>query len=149
MKKIVFTLLAVLAFGWSSQGQERDCRAILYPLYVLEGVDSTTLPADKAEYYCNFSRCAFFITNEVPSDAIVNNITELTDRVTGKKVPNGFVADLNTISYWGYDYYTFRPRNYEKPIYFRMGRGNNVKYLGVRAYKETVSRHVYPEQFKD
>lgn len=149
MKKIVLTLLVVLAFGWTSQAQERNCRAVLYPLYILEGVDSTYLPEDKAEDYCDFSRCAFFITNEVPSDAIVHNITELTDRITGKKVPDGFVADLNTISYWGYDYDTFRPRRYEQPIYFRMGSGKNVQYLGVRGYRETMSRHTYPEQFKD
>ena len=149
MKKIFFTLIVVLAFGWTNTSKAQDCRAIVRPLYILEGIDSTFYPADKEEYWCNFSRCAFFITNEVPSDAIVHNITELTNSVTGQRVQKGFVADLNTISYWGYNYDAFRPRNYEKPIYFRMGRGENMQYLGVRSYRETASRNAYPEQFKD
>ena len=147
MKKIIFTFLILLALGWTNMSQAQDCSAIVRPLCILHGYDSITYPQEKMAYWCNFSRNAFFIVEEVPAGAIVNDISELTDLITGNKLSPNFVADLNTISYWAYNYYTFRPKGYEKPIYFRMGDKHSPKYLAVRSESETMDRTNNPEKY--
>jgi len=149
MKKIIFTTLIVFTMGWAGKIQAQDCNAIVRPLIILRNIDTNYYPAEKLAQYCIFSQCAFFITNQVPSDAIVNEITSLSNSVTGERVPQDFVADLNTISYWGYNFFEFRPRGYQQPIYFRMGSGSSVQYLGVRSYDEAMARSTEPERFKD
>lgn len=149
MRKIVFTVLVVFALGWTNLSQAQDCSAIVRPMCILRGIDTNTYPIEKLDYFCRISQHAFFITKEVPSDAVVHNISELTNTITGEKVPQSFVADLNTISFWGYNFEKFRPKDYRQPIYFRMGRGSNVQYLAVRTYKEAMAREDHPEEFQD
>ena len=149
MKKIVLTLLVVLACGWTSRCQAQDCAAIVRPFCILEGIDTNTYPAEKLEMYCQLSRCAFFITSHAPKGAIVHDISVLTNTLTNEKVPQDFVVDLNTISYWGYNFDRFRPLNYPQPVYFRMGHGNSAQYLGVRSYAEAMARSANPEVYKD
>lgn len=149
MKKIIIAAIAILAIGLTNQSKAQDCRSIVGPLIVLRGIDTNTYPAEKLDNYCQFSQNAFFITNQPPANAIVHDISELTNTVTGERVNQDFIADLNTISYWGYNFYNFRPRGEEGPIYFRMGRGRAVQYLAVRSYNEAMARTTHPEEFKD
>ena len=149
MRKIIFTALIVFALGWAEKIQAQDCDAIVRPLCIQRNLDPSIYPAEKLAQYCLFSRCAFFITNQVPREAIVNDISDLTNTITHEKVRQDFVADLNSISYWGYNFNEFRPRGYERPIYFRMGKGRTAQYLGVRSYNEAMARSTHPEQFKD
>lgn len=149
MKKIIFTVLVVVAFGWANNVDAQDCSAIVRPLCIQRDIDTNTYPAEKLQIFCHYSQCAFFITTNVPDEAVVNDISVLTNTITGEKVSRNFVADLNTISYWGYNFDKFRPKGMEKPIYFRMRRGNTTQYLGVRTLTEAISRSTHPEQFND
>ena len=149
MKKIILTALVVLALGWADRVQAQDCNAIVRPLCILRDIDTNTYPAEKLQIFCHYSQCAFFITQQLPERAVVNDISVLTNTITGEKVSRNFVADLNTISFWGYDFDKFRPHGWEGPIYFRMGRGSTTQYLGVRTYSEAMARSTHPEQFKD
>ena len=149
MKKIIFTFLILLALGWTNMSQAQDCSAIVRPLCMQMGYDTTSYPAEKLAYWCQFSQNAFFTTQTVPEGAIVHDISEVTDLFTGNKIPKGFVADLNTLSYFQYDFDEYRPRNYKKPIYFRMGDKGSSLYLAVRSYTEAMGRTDHPEEFED
>ncbi|MBQ6068936.1 MAG: hypothetical protein IJK84_05480 [Bacteroidales bacterium] len=149
MKKIILTAMVVMAFGWANESKAQDCRSIVRPMYILEGMDSTTYPVEKEEIYCIISHNAFFITQEVPEGAIVNDIGDLTDLITGQKLPKDYVADLNTISYYRYNFDKFRGKDFKQTVYFRMGKKGDIKYLGVRSYPEAMARWSNPEQFKD
>ena len=149
MKKIIFTLLVVFTLGLTNMVQAQDCRAIVRPLVILRGIDTSWYPAEKLEFFCQFSQNALFTVQSVPEGAIVHNIGEVTDLLTRQKAPQNMVADLNTLSYWQYDFDEFRPRDYKQPIYFRMGGEGSSQYLGVRCNNEAMARTNHPEEFKD
>ena len=107
MKKIVFTVLVVLALGCTQKCLAQNCRAIVRPYYITQGIDSTMYPAEKEAYLCQFSQNAFFITQQVPQGVAVHDLDELTNVVTGMKAPKNMEIDLNTLSYWQYDFHRF------------------------------------------
>jgi hypothetical protein len=149
MKKIIFTFIVVLAFGSTNTGWAQDCSTIVRPMVLQRGIDTNTYPAEKLEFFCHYSQNSFFITTQVPQGAIVHDINELTDLMSGEKVSRSFVADLNTLSIWRYNFNEFRPKDVKDPIYFRMGQGTGIQYLGVRVHNEAMARTLYPEQYKD
>ena len=149
MKKIIFTVLAVIVLGLTNMSQAQDCRAIVRPMYILRQIDSTTYPAEKEAYFCQISQNAFYLTQQVPSGATVYNLSELTNTITGERLSQNFEVDLNTLSYWQYDFYRFEPQGKGQTVYFRIGRRTNHQYLAVRPYNEAQARVDYPELYKD
>ena len=149
MKKIIFTVLAVIVLGWTNMSQAQDCRAIVRPMYILMQIDSTTYPAEKEAHFCQLSQKVFYLTQEVPNGATVYNLSDLTNTITGERLSQNYEVDLNTLSYWQYDFYRFHPQGKGQTVYFRIGRRSQHQYLAVRPYEEAQARVDHPEQFKD
>ena len=148
MKKIIFTVIVLFAMGWANMSQAQDCRAIVRPFYIQTGTDSTTYPIEKEEHLCLLSQNALFLTQQVPSGATVYDLSELTNIITDEKLAQNAEIDLNTFSYWGYDFYRFRPQGKGTTVYFRIGSRSDHRYLGVRSYGEALARTDHPEQFE-
>ncbi len=149
MKKIILSFIVVVVFGATNMASAQDCSAIVRPLCIQRNIDTSTYPAEKLELFCSYSRNIFFFTQQVPEGANVHDIWELTDYMTGEKLPRTFVPDLNTFSYWGYNFEQFRPNSSMEYVYFRMGEGSETQYLGVRPYGEAQYRTHYPEKYKN
>lgn len=147
MKKIVFTVLVVLALGCTQKCLAQNCRAIVRPYYITQGIDSTMYPAEKEAYLCQFSQNAFFITQQVPQGVAVHDLDELTNVVTGMKAPKNLEIDLNTLSYWQYDFHRFTRNG--QTAYFRIGKRSDNQYLGVRTHNEAQARTEHPEWEKN
>lgn len=155
MKKVIFIVFAVAVMGWAGHCQSedsslsRDCDAIVRPYIDLNYIDAETYPAEKLQYRCDFSKAAFYIVSEVPNGATVFDLSDLTNLVTGRKVPQDYPVDLNTFSYYAYNFMDFQRQDFKNTIYFRMGSRRDHRYLAVRSTTETSLRITYPEKFQD
>lgn len=138
MKKVfAVALLALIAtcFG-KIQAQSRDCNAIVLPhvAYNQEVLDE--MAPEKIDWYCRYSQSAFFFTNSVPSGAPVYQITDLKNNRTGNYVASDFKVDLNTLSFYAYNFNEYQYRHINDTVYYRLGSNNEARYLGVRTYLE-------------
>ena len=149
MKKVILLIIAVVSFGWTAFAQTgKDCNAILRPFYAQRGLSPDTYPAEKSEHFCNFSTNSFYFVDQLPHGAVFFSFSVLTNLMTGEKAPANTRVDLNTFSYFTYDFPTFQGQFPYKTIYFELV-GNDHRYLAVRPYGEAIDRTEYPEKYKD
>ena len=149
MKKILIITAIIFMVGLLNPAKAQDCEAIVGPYLTIRGLDPQSYPIEKQEYFCQVSRNTFYLVDEVPEGAPVYNIREVTNRLTGKKVSRDFVVDLNTLSFWEYDFMNFQVSHPYVTIYYRLGSNNTAQYLDVRNYGEALERTNFPERFKD
>ncbi len=149
MKQIVLTLLCAFAFfsAGISQAQvnyETDdflcdqCQQVALDKYWKNGL---LIPAFKLAYWCSFSKECFFVTDEVPEDAIIYDIEEIKNRRTGVYLPANYVVNIDSLNYFGYTFGTVqqRPGHWAKTIYYRTP-GSAHAYLAVRSYGDAQDR---------
>ena len=150
MKKIVLTIATVLLLGVTANAQstQRDCNAILQDYFAVSKNNPDTYPADKAEWRCKFSANAFYLTNDVPNGSTTFLFSQLTNLVTGVHPSDSTVIDLNTFSFYTYNFHDFQAKDYYRTIYFEL-KGGPYRYLAVRSWGEMFGRTDYPEQYKD
>lgn len=149
MKKIVITAVTVLLLGTAANAQNnRDCNAILRDYFAVSGHNPETYPPDKAEYRCQFSANSFYLTDDAPDGYIIFQFTELTNLLTGAHPAPVTTLDLNTFSYYTYNFDYFQGKDHRRTIYFDLD-GNGRHFLAVRSYGETMDRTVSPEKYKD
>ena len=137
MKRIVSTILLLTIFAVSLCAQ--NCDEIVLPHVNYDRAKLEQMPKEKVQWYCDFSRNSFFVTNEVPAGSVVHDIRDVVNKRTGAHIANGFVVDLSQLSYYAYNFNEFQYQNYEKTIYFHTP-GSTYKYLGLYSINETHRR---------
>lgn len=141
MKKYLSTALVIMMLVHVASASAQDCKAIVLPRlhYDLALYDEMMeYSSEKLDDLCTFSKNTFFEADKVPSDAVVYEITDVTFYKDMTRLPKDFVVDLNTLSYYAYDFMAFQMSNYGKTLYFRTP-GSVHKYLGVRSIEEVNS----------
>lgn len=112
MKKlVVFATLFVVAFGGM---KAQDCEAIMLPYFngnTERMVEYRDKAPEKYMYRCIFAQSAFYVSDTVPAGMEVFSISEVRNKVTGEPLPSNFVVDLNTLSYYAFNFGTFQVRN--------------------------------------
>ena len=137
MKRILLTILLLTVFSVSLCAQ--NCDEIVLPHVNYDRAKLEQMPKDKVQWYCNFSRNSFFVTNDVPAGSVVHDIRDVVYKKTGAKIGEGFVVNLESLSYYAYNFSEFQYQNYEKTIYFHTP-GSTYKYLGLYSINETHRR---------
>lgn len=137
MKRIVSTILLLTLFAVSLCAQ--NCDEIVLPHVNYDRAKLEQMPKEKVQWYCDFSRNSFFVTNEVPAGSVVHDIRDVVNKRNGAHIANGFVFDLSQLSYYAYNFNEFQYQNYEKTIYFHTP-GSTYKYLGLYSINETHRR---------
>lgn len=127
MKKtlILGLMLLVGAAGLKAQ----DCEYIVSFKYGAERVKLLT-PA-KLDYQCRFSRNNFFVTDQIPKGAEVHSISEVKEQVSGISLPSNYVVNLDSLSYFRYDFVRFQDHRGNKVVYFET-RSSAYRYLALR-----------------
>ncbi|MBP5644768.1 MAG: hypothetical protein J6W95_02440 [Bacteroidales bacterium] len=149
MKKIVITAVTVLLLGTAANAQNnRDCNAILRDYFAVSGHNPETYPPDKAEYRCQFSANSFYLTDDAPDGYIIFQFAELTNLLTGAHPAPVTTLDLNTFSYYTYNFDHFQGLDPRRTIYFDLD-GNGRHFLAVRRYEEALDRTANPQNYKD
>ena len=104
MKRLFLLGMLVMA---ASMVSAQNCAALLLPYF-----GSAELTAqfaqdhpEKFNYHCCEARAAFYESDTVPAGAELRSITEVRDKETGVALSADFVVDLNTLSYYAYNFY--------------------------------------------
>ena len=148
MKKILIFAMTCMAMGFWGNLNAQDCRELLSTYFIANNIDPDDYPMEKMEIRCRFSHNAFYLTDNVPDYATVNDITELTHVMTGEHPTKDFVVDLEHLSYYDYNFQQFQFEDFDHTVYFKLQKGPK-KYLALRSYSETYDRSEYPERYKD
>lgn len=135
MKKLFLTAIVTILFCSAAAVQAQNCEAIVQPLLEQMGTTKDYYPAEKINHFCIFSHQAFYLTDKVPDAALVYEISDLVTWGTDSHPSADMVIDLNTLSFWAYNFQNFQ--RVDRTIYFQLGKKNSHKYLAVRSYNET------------
>ena len=100
-RTIILSVLCMMAFGGL---RAQNCEAIMLPFFGGNEKLMQECPAPKLEWRCKYSQNAFYVSDQVPEGAVLRSLTELTDKSTGKRLTEDFVVDLETLSYYAYNF---------------------------------------------
>lgn len=142
MKKIL--LIASVLFSFTILNAQ-NCREIAASYYGNIEDKLEDCAQEKIDWLCAYSHNAFFLTNDVPQEAKVFNISEVKNVFTGEPFATG-VVDLNTLNYYAFDFQKFQFQDYNKTIYFVI-QNEDYHYLAVRSNQEIYERTEFPEKY--
>ena len=104
MKRIV--IIAALLLGYTGL-KAQDCEAIMLPYFKnnraqMEGY--RTHAPEKFAYRCTFAAAAFYESDTVPAGAEMVSLTEVKNLQDGQSLTAGYVVDINTLSYYAFNF---------------------------------------------
>lgn len=110
MRNLVFFAVIMMAMtGVKAQ----DCDALMLPYFQNDRnrmEEYKAVAPEKFETECAFLHAIFYESDTVPVGVEVFSINEVKSMSTGENLPQNYVVDLNTLSYYGYSFADFRRR---------------------------------------
>ena len=107
MKRIIpivaFVLMAMTAGA-------QNCESIVLPLFDYDTVRVQDYPIEKLMQRCWYSQASFYESDTIPIGVEVINISEVQENLTGNHLPQNFVVDLTTLSFYAYNFRSFQAR---------------------------------------
>ena len=140
MKKTTLLLAMLMAMvGLKAQ----DCEALLLPYFNNNRASMEYYQREapqKFEWRCAYARAAFYEADKVPEGADVFQISEVKNKFTGSRLPSNYVVDLNSLSYYAYNFYDFQLRypTGDKTLCFATP-GSTHPYLVLRSLSDMLS----------
>lgn len=101
MKRIVLIVGLMMAF-WSAGAQ--NCYDIVLPRFHFDTAWMATYPQGKIDYLCAYAQAAFYESDTIPTGANVMSINQVQDKHTGEYLSSQYVVNLNTLSYYAYNF---------------------------------------------
>lgn len=145
MKKVVVVLVLMLLVSVGVKAQ--NCRDIVLPHVGYSQDALNDMPNEKLQWYCDYSHNSFYLTDQVPSDAVVYDVNEVKSvRDKSISLTPEQANNLSTLSYYAYNFNEFQARHFEATVYFRTPNAAHG-YLALRTVKETFGRTDYPENY--
>lgn len=138
MKKTVFTLLTLAMMLVCGEVMAQDCDAIIAPLAQRRGLTPENYNAEKLMYFCVRARSFFYFTDNAPEGAKVFNLSEVVNNETQEPIPANFIPDLNTFSYYAYNFEQLQIQFNYQTLFFRLPRGAEYKYLACRSFSDNT-----------
>ena len=143
---LLIGLFAAAMFSFDVQAQ--DCEYIVGGKYNYnENIMSLMTPA-KLDWYCRFSRNNFYVVNEVPQGATVYSISVVKNIKTQENLTTDFVVNLDSLSYYVYDFGKYQGRNQGETVYFSTPN-SEYPYLAVRSYLDAMNMTGEPDMSLD
>lgn len=146
MKRIVLATLFIMAFCML---KAQNCEAIVLPFFGGDTEKLANYPAPKLQWRCDYSHNAFYVSDVVPEGAEVRQLSELTEKTTNQKLTEDFVVNLETLSYYAYNFQQLQlqyPKG-DVTICFPTPKSEHA-YLVLRSLDETYFRTEFPENYK-
>ena len=107
MKRLIPTVaLLLLALNAGAQ----NCESIVLPRFGYDTARMASYPEDKIMYHCYYSQASFYESDTVPAGADVFNIGEVQEAQGTNYLPQSYVVDLTTLSYYAYNFIAFQHR---------------------------------------
>lgn len=146
MKKILLIIAVTLCGMMELKAQ--NCYEICLSYFRGDTVAYNACPQAKLDEICDQNRHFFFVTDEVGEGALVFDISEISSTITGLHPNINMVIDLNTFSYYAWNFYDFQKQDFYHTIYFRTP-GSSHRYLAVRDINDAYLRGQMPEKYAD
>lgn len=134
MKKIGIVIMLLMA-SWCANAQ--DCSVLVLPYFGNSTDAMSRCPADKLQYFCLMAQTAFYESDTVPSGSEVVNIIEVRESNGTNYLPQDYVVNLNSLSYFAYNFHQFQLQDFDKPICFSTPSSTHA-YLILRSYSEMM-----------
>jgi hypothetical protein len=147
MKKFIYAAMVIMLTAMMQTVSAQNCEVIVGPYLQANRIGRGEYVQPKFEWRCNFSQNTFYFAENAPEGALVYNITELTNVLTGEHPSADITIDLNTFSYYLYNFMDFQWNDYFHTIYFRTSNPANP-YLAVRSWEDAYDRTEHPENYK-
>ena len=107
MKRLI-PIVALLLLALNADAQ--NCVSIVLPFFGNDTARMATYPEDKIMYRCFYSQASFYESDTVPAGADVFNISEVHEAYGTNYLPQSYVVDLTTLSYYAYNFLAFQHR---------------------------------------
>lgn len=139
MKKMVMIAALVMA---ATGIKAQNCDAIMLPYFGNDRAQMEVYMTEapyKYEWRCAYAQAAFYESDTVPANVEVFRITDVKD-LSGRALNDNFVVDLNTLSYYAYNFKDFQLRypHGDKVVCFATPRSAHP-YLVLRSMEEMHS----------
>ncbi|MBR4738754.1 MAG: hypothetical protein IK058_01985 [Bacteroidales bacterium] len=109
-------LILVIAFMFTvAVANAQNCEAIVLPFFKYDTAVLANYPVEKMMYRCFYSQASFYESDTVPAGVDVYNIGDVREAYGTNYLPQSYVVDLSTLSYYAYNFNEFQ---------FRYPRGN-------------------------
>lgn len=145
MKRIVLAALCIVAF---TTLKAQNCEAIMLPFFNGDAVKMANYPEPKFEWRCTYSRNAFYVSDTVPEDAEMRSLSELRNKMTNETLGEDFVVDLNTLSYYAYNFEQLQLQYPKGNVTICFPTPSSAHpYLVLRSLDETYFRTEFPEKY--
>ena len=105
MKKCIPIVAFVLVMMSASA---QNCESIVLPFFGNDTARMATYPVDKLMYRCFYSQASFYESDTVPAGVDVYSITEVREKYGSGYLPQSYVVDLTTLSYYAYNFQAFQ-----------------------------------------
>lgn len=137
---LVLTAIAIFFVSIQNVVSAQDCDKLVRPLFAQTPDVYDNLPQPKMDYYCNFAQNSFYWANRPPQNAHMYDISAVKNKATGENLLQDIEIDLDTFSYFAYNFEEFQYQHYYEETYFKVGSGKKVKYLVLRHYNDIHDR---------
>lgn len=126
-----FFLLALFFLAVVTLTSAQDCRTIVLPHVGFNEKMLDVMPDEKINWHCQFSKNSFYVTDKLPTGALVFDIAQLKSVRNNQNLPEDFKVDLLSLSYYEYNFFDFQAQDIKATIYFRTPE-SEYEYLAVR-----------------
>ncbi len=134
---LVLSLFFIFLAASPLAAQQRDCHKIVLPAINYDEERIGDLPEEKMREICDFSYYSFFVVDEIPSNAVVYNISDVVSVRDSVAFPSDYVVDLSTLSIYAYNFEDFRFKHENMVVYFRTPASEH-QYLALRPYLQAL-----------
>lgn len=107
MKRLI-PIVALLLLALNAGAQ--DCESIVLPRFGYDTAAFQNYPEGKILYLCWYSQASFYESDTVPAGVEVFNIGEVREAHGTNYLPQSYVVDLTTLSYYAYNFQEFQQR---------------------------------------
>ena len=86
----------------------QDCDAIVLPRFHYDTARLDAYPDEKVMYLCLYSQASFYESDTIPVGVEVFNISQVREKYGTNHLPQDYVVDLTTLSYYAYNFLEFQ-----------------------------------------
>lgn len=146
-KRIILIAAVLMLFGGNSI-LAQDCRTIVLPMCNYNEDEYEMIPEDKLEIHCAYSRNMFYFADEWKEGNPIYNIWDVRENRSGNMLDKNVKINLDSLSYYAYNFIEFHARHNGKEIYFYTPQSEH-KYLVMRTTNDALNRTKFPENYED
>ena len=103
-------LIPIVALLFAVNAGAQNCESIVLPFFGNDTARMANYPTDKLMFRCFYSQASFYESDTIPAGVEVFNISDVHEAYGTGTLPQNYVVDLTTLSYYAYNFRSFQLR---------------------------------------